>query len=389
LDQGKFRILHFIEQFNLRGAELFASQLASALASLGHYNVLCSVYRSNFNGFPIDASIDSCSIQARKAGLWAKLGLQPSVLIKTIRLWSKYKPDIVLAHGSDTMKYVALASMFKPRPITIYRNIGTASHWLRSKLHISVNRKLLARVDAVVSVSQVSREDFISLYRFPPDRVKVILNAVNPDRYLKTDIEKERTTVRSRLGLAATDKILVSIGSLSPEKNQIELLNLIHQLEDNSLHLLLVGDGPLRQDLLNVTMNLQLQNRVHFLGIQPDVAPILAASDIFVLPSKSEGLPGVLIEAGMAGLPAVAYDVGGVKEVIVADKTGIIVPARNYEKFKSAVISLLADPEKRRQMGSLARQIYPERFDIRVIAKQYEAFFLNCCKKREDDKDTA
>jgi glycosyltransferase involved in cell wall biosynthesis len=91
-----------------------------------------------------------------------------------------------------------------------------------------------------------------------------------------------------------------------------------------------------------------------------------------VLPSKSEGLPGVLIEAGLAGLPAVAYDVGGVKEVITADVTGIIIPASNHEKFKSAVINLLDVPEKRRQLGSLARQIYPNRFDIGVIARRYE-----------------
>lgn len=372
MSQGKLRILHFIEQFSLRGAEVFASELSRELASFGHYNILCSIYRSNFDGFPIAESVDSFLIGARKAGPWAKAGLQPSVLVKTLKLIRKYRPDIVLAHGSDTMKYVALASMFKPGLITIYRNIGIASYWAHSQLHININRRLLARANVVVSVSQVSREDFINLYRFPPDRVIVILNAVNSRRYLKMDIEKERAAVRSRLGLTATDKILVSIGSLSPEKNQIELLNLIHKLEDTSIHLLLVGDGPLRQNLFAATMELQLQNRVHFLGMHSDVAPILAASDVFVLPSKSEGLPGVLIEAGLAGLPAVAYDVGGVKEVITADVTGIIIPASNHEKFKSAVINLLDVPEKRRQLGSLARQIYPNRFDIGVIARRYE-----------------
>jgi glycosyltransferase involved in cell wall biosynthesis len=361
---------------------VFASQLSRELASFGHYNILCSIYRLNLSGFPIAASVDSCSIEARKTGLWAKLGLQPSVLINTIRLISKYKPDIILAHGSDTMKYIALASMFKPKPITIYRNIGTASYWVHNKLHISVNRRLLARADAVVSVSQVSREDFISLYHFPPDKVNVILNAVNTDRYPKLDIEKERAMVRGRLGLAVTDKVLISIGSLSPEKNQIELLNLIHELEDNSLHLLLVGDGPLSQDLLLAAKALELQDRVHFLGMQPDVAPILAASDIFALPSKSEGLPGVLIEAGLAGLPAVAYDVGGVKEAIINDITGIIVPAFNHEGFKSAVISLLDDAEKRRKMGSLARQTYPERFDIGMIARQYEALCFKLLREK-------
>jgi glycosyltransferase involved in cell wall biosynthesis len=212
--------------------------------------------------------------------------------------------------------------------------------------------------------------------------VNVILNAVNCARYLKMNIEKERVAFRNGLGLAAADIILVSIGSLSPEKNQIELLNLVNELGDNSLHLLLAGDGQLRPNLLAATRKLQLQNRVHFLGMQPDIAPILAAADIFVLPSKSEGLPGVLIEAGLAGLPAVAYDVGGVKEVISVDTTGIIVPARDHQGFKSAVISLLGNAEKRRQMGSIARQTYPDRFDIEVIARQYEALCFKLLQEK-------
>jgi len=310
---------------------------------------------------------------ARKAGPWAKIGVQPSVVMKTRKLINKYRPDIIIAHGSDTMKYVSLANMFRSGPVIIYRNIGLASYWVHNQLHVNINRWILHKMDVVISVSQVSRDDFVALYRFPADRVHVILNAVECQKYLAMNVEKERDVFRNRLGLSSTDKILVSIGSLSPEKNQAELLNLVKELGDSSLHLFLAGDGQLRPNLLATTKNLQLQHRVHFLGMQPDIAPILAAADIFVLPSKSEGLPGVLIEAGLAGLPAVAYDVGGVKEVISADTTGIIVPARNYPTFKSAVISLLGDAEKRRKMGSIARQTYPDRFDIEGIARQYEA----------------
>ena len=93
----------------------------------------------------------------------------------------------------------------------------------------------------------------------------------------------------------------------------------------------------------------------------------------------------VLMEAGMAGLPSIAYDVGGVKEVIEPNITGIVVSPHCYEEFKSTVVSLLKEPKKRRQLGSIAGQRYPERFAIEKVASEYEALMLKLLKDKRKE----
>ena len=382
MNRDRICILHLIQRHYRRGAELFASQLSSYLAIRGFHNVLCSLYESNSDNFPIPEAVDSLSIKARQAGLPAKFGLLPLDLLKLVNIFRKLEPEIVLVHGSDSLKYAALASRFYRKPLMIYRNIGMASFWKRNSLQIQLNKKLLERFDAVVSVSKISREDFLKLYGLSPNKVFTIPNGIDLKPYQSLKIGQVRSQIRHRLGITEKDTLLISVGNLSPEKNQSELITLVNELREMSLHLVLLGDGPLRQKLEQQANEYQLQERIHFLGLQSNVAQFLAASDIFLLPSRSEGMPAVLIEAGMAGLPSVAYDVGGVKEVIETDMTGIIVPSHSYQEFKANVVSLLGNPEKRRRLGSLARQQYPKRFAMEKVASEYEALLLKLLKER-------
>ena len=96
---------------------------------------------------------------------WA--GLDPRLLFRLNGVMRKFQPDIVVAHGSDTLKYAAAASVFYRRAATIYRNIGTASVWANSSLRINLNRMFLRRMDFIVSVSQYTRRDFIKTYHLP------------------------------------------------------------------------------------------------------------------------------------------------------------------------------------------------------------------------------
>jgi len=375
-------ILHIIERQCHRGAELFASQLSGSLAARGFHNVLCSLYKPDTNGFTIAEPVDSLIIEAREIGLLAKVGFQPSILFNLIDIVRQVKPDIVLAHGADTLRYTALASRLCPRPLTVYRNIGMASFWSSNPLKIWANRKLLGWVDAVISVSDIAREDFLEFYGLSPNKVYAIPNAVDTKKYQSLELGRERFQMRQRLGLKEEDLVLISVGSLSFEKNHSELLTLVKELQEKSPHLLLIGDGPLRRELELKADELRLKDRVHFLGLQLDIVPFLVASDIFLLPSKSEGMPGALIEAGMAGLPSVSFDVGGTGEVIETNITGIIVPPENYDEFKIAVTSLIENPQKRRQMGALARERYPEQFAIEKVAAQYEVLLLKLLAER-------
>ncbi len=382
MTRDNIRILHLITRYQLRGAERFASQLAGSLASRGFSNYICSIYGANPDGFPTYPSVDYLTIGASQAGLAARIGLQPSTLIKTARVFRKIRPDIVFAHGADTMKYGILASRFYPLVPVVYVNIGMASYWAGGRLKTWVNSRLLNQADTIVSVSQASREDFQAVYGLPQNKISIINNAIDSRRYRHLEKSPYRIQIRQKLGLKETDLVAITIGSLSHEKNQGELLTLLYEIEDLSLRLLLIGDGPSRRTLERQADELKIRERVHFVGVEPDVIPYLAASDIFLLPSRSEGMPGVLIEAGMAGLPSVAYDVGGVKEIIEPDVTGIVVPPGDYGRFMAAVISLLAEPSKRREMGIRARSRCLTSFDIDNAAGQYKALISRLLKDK-------
>lgn len=382
METSKYSILHLVTSYKLRGAEVFASQLARVLSKLGHSNMLWSLYGEESDDFPFPDEVHVGSIKATKRGLWSKFGFNPLIAVKLSSVLKELKPDVIIAHGSDTMKYSSIAGLLNRHSVIIYRNIGMASYWSHSLYSSIFYKFLLRKICAVISVSKNSRADFIKSYKYNQDRVSTIYNAIDSSLFSQSQMEKHRERVRQSLGLNGGDVALICIGSISPEKNQIVLLHLIRDLTKSNLHLILVGDGPNKASLEKLAGDLGIGKSVHFLGYQQHVAPFLAAADLFVLPSKSEGLPGVLIEAGSAGLASVAYDVGGVNEIITSDVTGMIVPPENYEKFKRAVLVLISDPDRRKRMGVNAQREIPEKFDINVVAKEYSSLISRILRER-------
>ncbi|MFX1538616.1 MAG: glycosyltransferase, partial [Promethearchaeota archaeon] len=239
-------ILHIIEQRYPRGAEIFANNLAHSLFLRGSNNIICNLYNSDSDSFTVLEGVNYLSINGRRTGITAKIGIQPSILLKLVKLIRKYKPDIIIAHGADTMKYTALAGQFYPQPLMVYKNISMASYWTDNPLKKLINSKLVRLFDAVISVSQITGEDFKKLHRISATKVFVIFNATSLLRYQALNIERERFQIRQNLGLKDKDNVLINVGSLTPEKNQGEILKLVKELAEMSPYLVLVGDGPLR-----------------------------------------------------------------------------------------------------------------------------------------------
>lgn len=289
---------------------------------------------------------------------------------------------MIVAHGGDTLKYTASACLFYRNVSTVYRNIGTASVWANSSSKIKLNRLLLNQIDAVVSVSRSIKQDFIKVYRQSEEKVTYIPNGVDATEFEACRTSPVRAEVRSELSLPPKDIALVSVGNLSEEKGHGELLTIMGGLAQSGLaiHLVIVGDGPLRPQLEQQARRLDLTNQVRFLGRRDDVSRVLAGADIFVLSSRTEGMPAVLIEAGMAGLPSVAFDVGGVAEVIEHGVTGILVSPGDLAGFGEALTTLCLDQDCRTRMGDAAQQWCGDLFDIRKVAMEYEELFLKLLK---------
>src|SRR5438105_4728097 len=148
-----------------------------------------------------------------------------------------------------------------------------------------------------------------------------------------------RTTLREELSLRSGDRLLVSIGNLYPVKGHRHLIDAMGHLADRhpSLHLAIAGRGDLADALALQARALGLAHRVHFLGLRSDIANVLAAADVFVLPSLSEGLPLALLEAMLAGRPIVASAVGEVGATLDGGRAGALVPPGDSEALGAAI----------------------------------------------------
>jgi glycosyltransferase involved in cell wall biosynthesis len=165
---------------------------------------------------------------------------------------------------------------------------------------------------------------------------------------------------------------MLSLGALVWEKDPMTQLDVAARVvrERPGAVLLMAGDGPLRAQVETGIAERGLQGRVVMLGARDDVADLLAASDLLLFTSMSEGMPAVVIEAGMAGVPVAAFAVGGIPEVIEGGVTGVLASPGDVDGLAAEALALLEDPERRAAMG-LAASESCARFDIREIGERY------------------
>jgi glycosyltransferase involved in cell wall biosynthesis len=153
------------------------------------------------------------------------------------------------------------------------------------------------------------------------------------------------------------------LGSLSPEKNPAAALDVFERVgQPDRFKLRFVGGGPLESELRQLSGSMLDMGVVEFAGSVRDVAPHLEWADVLLLPSITEGLPGAVLEAGAAGVPTVAFDVGGTAEAIINNETGLLVSAGDVESLADELRSLQADAELLSRLGTGARDLVVDRF---------------------------
>ena len=367
-------VLHLIQQNQLRGAEVFAAQLVRELKSSSTSRHTLVAIREGSNGAgSVSSIVDIQSLVKQAPGA---LGVV-SEIRSLRRCIADLRPDVLVAHGAGTLKLGVLATLWGARPRIVYRNIGIASFWAGDWKRRNFNKFLLKRISGVVSVSEFTARDFSDHYGFPGDRIVPIPNGVEGENFISIEHQSARARLRSELGVETDTLLIVSVGSLSLEKGPADLVESVSALRSagTDAHLVLIGVGPLNGELESIARKGGVAEKVHFLGARDDVPAILRGSDIYVLTSKSEGMPAVLIEAGMAGLPTVAYGVGAVDEVVVDGETGIIVAPGDFAALVAGLSDLATDSEKRSAQGNDARARCFQKFEMAKVASSYDRMF--------------
>jgi len=200
-------------------------------------------------------------------------------------------------------------------------------------------------------------------YAYPLRKTSSVRHGVDASRYCLP--REVRLAVRKTLGIGTEENLLVFVGRLDSHKGLDVLLEALCRLRQAAPHCrcLVVGDGPMRGELSAFAAETGLSSKVMFVGFQDDVRPYLAAADIFVLPSRTEGLPFTLLEAMSSGLACIATDVGGVREVVSDGEDGLIVPPESPTALGEAIHRLLSDANLRSIFGKRAREKTQSEFD--------------------------
>jgi glycosyltransferase involved in cell wall biosynthesis len=327
-------VVHVLPLDMARGAQVFARGLCD---ELGPEHRVLTLFAGEPAVLRPDVKLGVPPGRLRKA--------DPRALLRLRRALRRLRPSAVVAHGGEALRYAALA---RPRgtPL-VYLKIGLTKGLLRGRARLALLRAVARRADAVVGVSDEMVEEARELLGVP---ALLIPNGRDHESYIP--------------GPGSDPPRAAFVGELNAAKRPDLFCDVIREVRGRgtSLDAVVVGDGPLRPRLEGVEV----------LGRRDDVPALLAGSDLLVFTGSGvEGMPGVLIEAGLCGLPAVTTDVPGARSVMADGVTGFV--AADRPGLVEHVDRLARDADLRRRMGAAARERCLERFTMEASARQWQA----------------
>jgi glycosyltransferase involved in cell wall biosynthesis len=341
-DIGLIRVLEVLATLKRAGAEMLVASLVSRLDRRRFEPAVVTLY---------DASEGDLEPLVRNANVPVfRLGKRPGFDIRMFgrlrRVIDGFRPDVVHTH-SYVMRYtlpvVRCAAVHTVHNMAV-REVDRAGQLIHKM-------GFRAGVIPVAVADQVARS-FEQVYGFWP---RTVLNGIDAGQFHRPALRQQW---RADNGFSDSDVLVVSVARLVPQKNPQLLVRSLPE----DFRLLLVGEGPLRSEL-------EGHPRVHLLGVRSDLAAVLSASDVFALASDWEGHPIALMEALAGGLPTVATDVGGVREIV--GDAGLLVKAGDSAALRNAIVTAYANRE-RYSASALNRAV---QFDIRRTVAEYESMF--------------
>lgn len=344
-------MVHVIPTAVARGAQVYARALADELDTPGQRHLVLCLF-----GHAGDVEVDEWL--GVEAGGLAGQGFDPRVAIRLRWRIRQLAPRAVVAHGGDALKYVAFAHRRSP---VAYLAIGTLATSARKGARQQLWRAMVRRAEAVVAVSEDVAAECRSALEVRGDRLVVIPNGRDPAVFHPTPHRAS----------PAAPPIVLFVGRMIPGKRPDRFIRVVDELRARGIDVRAVaaGDGPMRSQLDEAAR----RAGVELPGAVGDVGDLMRRADLLVFPSEpeGEGMPGVLIEAGLSGLPVVATDVAGVRDVVADGVSGIVVPVEDLAALVQASAELLSDRERRQSMGAAARARCNELFTMRSSATRW------------------
>jgi len=371
----KIQILHVIETLDVGGAENILVEIVNNLDSKYDVTICCVKNSGNMASNVLRKGTRILELNKSEGNDYSI----PWKMAKFIR-----SNDVRLVHSHNWGVFCesALAARVGGAKTFIHtvhgdfhsNGNGYVDIWKRKLRHF-VERCFAGWGATVVAVSEDVKKVIHSKTGIPLEKISVIRNGIR----LKTVDEENKRKIIQDYCITENDFVIITVGRLVPVKNipcLIEAIGLIH-LDINNIKVLIVGDGPERSNIGNMIKSYKLDNRIYLVGEKIDIPEYLSVADLYVLPSKHEGISISLLEAMGAGLPIIATSVGGNIEVLEKDISGMLIPSDDPKVLAMIIMELYNDEEKRIRLGAAAQEKRKREFDLERMVFNYEKLYAH------------
>jgi sugar transferase (PEP-CTERM/EpsH1 system associated) len=289
------------------------------------------------------------------------------------RLFRKTRPDIVHTRNAESFYYGFLGAKLAGINCIVHSEHGRTFN--DRAIRFRVQRWFSAYTHAMFAVTKELRGELVKHIGIPGERIQVLYNGVDLERFSANGRHEERNEVRHTLGLSDSAVVIGSVGRLVPVKNYSLLLKAVKALGRADVVVMLVGEGKARTDLEALAKSLGINQQVRLLGHRDDVTSLLTAMDIFVLPSLNEGMSNTLLEAMASGIPSVASDIGGNPEIIADERNGFLFANNDEHALATCLQRLCSDSQLRTRIGQAGREHIANEFSIQAMIARYENLY--------------
>ena len=364
-------VLHIVEDLKIGGLERVVAAIVRGLDA-NKYNpqVWCLA-----GGGAVAEELIRAGIPVKILGMCSYHN--PLNIIKLSRLLKQSKIDIIHTHGYFGGTFGRLAAILAGTPF-IVAHVHTQYYGFKIR-NLLVERILSHFTDKIVCVSEATRgfvEEFEGIRK---EKTCVIYNGSGPQK----GFESQWKINRDSFGFINDDIVVVSVASLVKHKGHRVLIDAIKIVskKNKNLRLLIVGDGPLKNELETYVSDCHLSSNIIFTGLRKDVFALLNLADLFILPSlEREGLGIALIEAMGMGLPVIGTSLGGIPELIKDKVNGFLVTPGNSNQMADAIQRLIVNTDARKKMGMHARKLYEEKFTVQKMLENIELLYRGLIK---------
>lgn len=381
------KVLRIITRLNIGGPAIHTILLSSELNRDGYKDILVCGKVSESEGDMIYLARDKGvnPVVISHLGREISFARDLRALLALYSIIRKEKPDIIHTHTAKAGTLGRLAGILAGVPVKIHTFHGHVFDGYfnpgRARLFILIERFLALFTDKVITVSDTVKYDIVkNLKVASASKTAVIPLGLELEKYLNCDSLKG--SFRKMLGVQ-DDALLVGIvGRLVPIKNHTMFLeaarNVLSKKQDKKVKFLIIGDGELKDHLVDHAKRLGLEKDVLFTGWINDLSSVYADLDIVVLTSLNEGTPVSIIEAMAAARSIVATDVGGVRDLIIDGENGLLVKENDIDGLSSKIAALLNDSGKRSLLGESGREHVKEKYSKERLVRDIKELYRTC-----------